>query len=123
MDSTYEAEKYADIRIAHLASQDKERGWKFHIQPPYTWQNPDRPDQFRLPRGTVMTVGRGTELIAYAEDERRLYDAVTAAWASWRGQQAALGNLEEAAQEPPEELRELFEEPGGQLRLFPRDLP
>jgi hypothetical protein len=122
VESTYEAGKYAQIRVKHLLANDKASAWAQEVVPPYTWLPLENPTKFRFKE----TRGRGQELLNYHEhstDQDSLGAALTRAWTSWREAQAARGNLEEAAQEPPPIPPELFEEPGAHLRLFPRDLP
>lgn len=125
IDSTYEGEKYASLRVKHLLEEDKREAWVAKVQAPYLHPI-ENPERFLFPRGVAMTVGRGQELHDYGPTEPRrlsLGHAVEDAWTSWRESQAASGNLEEAAQEPPPIPPELFEEHGGTLKLHPQDLP
>jgi hypothetical protein len=125
----FETEKYADLRVDHLAKLDGIRAVRQLITPPYTWLPVDRegdtyePYKFGLPRGAAMTVGRGQELLDYSQDYRPLSlgQQIELSWNAWREGQAAKGNFEEAAKGP--EIPDGLFEPPGQLRLFPRELP
>lgn len=125
IDSTYETMQYVNLRVKHLKELDGVDSWYSRVEAPYLHPI-ENPERFMFPRGAVMTVGRGIELIDYGPRELRrlsLGQAVEDAWTSWREAQAAAGNLEEAAQEPPAIPPELFEEHGGTLKLHPQDLP
>lgn len=129
IEATYETEHYARLRQKHLKDLDGVDAAVQQVSPPYLWRPPDEPKREPFIPPAVLgavTVGRGSELHDYARGERRtlsLGGAIEAAWTSWRGQQAAQGKLEEAAQEPPPIPPELFEEHGGTLKLHPQGLP
>lgn len=130
VDSSYETEKYASLRIKHLAELDGDTAWKHQVVAPYLWQPAPEPRQlefdFQPPRGIAMTVGRGAELIDYGPRELRrlsLGQVVEGVWDAWRQAQIAAGNLETAALEPPPMPPELFEAHEGTLKLHPQGLP
>ena len=142
----YETEKYADLRIKHLLELDNAQGVKQLITPPDTHTPPDMAEarqraldevereyreltsrQGATGRQPYATVGHGEILLNYGPQASgpapsSLGSYVARAWSAWRDSQAAQGNLEEAAQEPPPIPPELFEERQGQLALFPRGL-
>lgn len=113
---------YADKRAKHINELD-DAGWAATVWPitlgesmvsntPVPW----------WPRGAV-TTSRGPELVAYYASSRPLKQVVSDSWLSWRRQQAGLGNLDEAGQEPPDSLLAPLEAADAQSEQYQLQLP
>lgn len=130
---TYADSKYAYNRVRHIITQDGEQAWHQGLEVDFipqvkTYDDAGARAAWDYARSAVRTIGAGAQLHDYGGPSRPISlpevgEAVASAWAAWREAQLDAGNLEEAVQEPPGTLRDLFQERQGQLELFPRDLP
>lgn len=124
----YWLKEKASARAEHLRAQDNTPAWVYPVRfwnPLPTPSVAPAPEYPPLIVGAV-TAGPGLEMNAYANlnggpplrmADESLHLVVSRVWDAWRLQQAGVGNLLEAGQEPPAAaLRSLLEDVPGAYR-------